>query len=321
MTLAESLEILNLTETASVEDIKEAYRERMRALPGAGTSDPIAEREFERIVEAYQFLLSWKLNAASNEEEDDADSSKTHVFTDGQIQLYTTLNILLFGLIPLFLIVIFEEMGVVYALALNALAFPYTRWYFKKVAPNFFANMVPNAKAFLKDYRFYRLLILAINLYLYNHFALRILLPMSVLLGGFVGLTILPHLLLRQFKSLAYSSWVSMVIIPTAINLFVLSNFAFTTSETKETLTYYNKTEEIHSRRGGGGREASPVIEFHNGKYQDYWGMRFYTDRKETLKNNLVTLTFKTSYCGLTVVSDYEFFYDPRLSRTASHYR
>ena len=242
-------------------------------------------------------------------------------FTDGQIQLFTVVNLLLFGFIPFFLMVIFGAMGLLYALGVNILALPYTLWYFKKASPRFGKIVRLVFYTAKNDRRVHRFLLMGLFIYIYLEFALQILIPLSVLLLTFIALPVVSYFIIRNFKPHALALWISMVFIPAGIDVFVLSNFAFASNETKETLSYYNKTDYVSRTRGSRGRRtALPIIEFHNGEYQEYLGMRSFSTRDESLANNFVTLTFKTSYCGLTFVSDYEFFYDPRYSRTATHY-
>ena len=345
MTLTESLQILNLNQSASIEDIKKAFRVQAKLMHPDKNKSPNANEEFVKVNEAYEFLINWKTNPSSDESssrDNRADAEfrareyarmkyrdfvKSQAFksaskyTDNQLQLYFLINTFLYGVIPFFLFAFLDLIGLCIAIGINLLAIPYSKWYFNEIAPGFKERFVTTVSSLWGKCVIYKIAAFAINIIIYSNFALRILLPFSALIISFIGLTFIPDLILKRLKGPSKASWYSMVIIPLVINLFVLSNFVFTENERKETLSYYNKTDLSVSKGGRSrGRVATPIIEFTNGKYQDYLGMRFFWSRDESLENNFVTITFKSSYCGLTVVSDYEFFYDPNYSRTQKTY-
>ncbi|MFM2228277.1 MAG: hypothetical protein RL664_1620 [Bacteroidota bacterium] len=345
MTLAESLQILNLNQSATIEDIKKAFRVQAKLMHPDKNKSPNANEDFIKVNEAYEFLIDWKTSPSSHDNSSNynrADAEfrareyarmryrdfvksqafkSTSKYTDNQLQLYFLINTFLYGVIPFFLYAFLDLTGLSVAIGINLLAIPYSKWYFNEIAPGFKERVATTFSSLWGEGVIYKILAFVLNIVIYSNFAFRILLPFSALIISFIGLTFIPDLVLKRLKGPTVASLYSMVIIPLSLNLFVLSNFVFSGHERKETLSYYNKTDLSVSKGGrSNGRVATPIIEFTNGKYQDYLGMRFFWSRDESLQNNFVTITFKSSYCGLTIVTDYDFFYDPNYSRTQKSY-
>ncbi|MDQ3190924.1 MAG: DnaJ domain-containing protein [Bacteroidota bacterium] len=92
--------------------------------------------------------------------------------------------------------------------------------------------------------------------------------------------------------------WLKSFVLPLAVNLFFTFNYTFS----------YNPQIETYKLKKTFGRKTT-LINLHNNTYEDYLGIRVFFDYNYMAKKNTISFLFEEGLFGIKVMKEYTFFY------------
>jgi hypothetical protein len=326
--------ILGLTESASVDDIKRAYRNRAKEIHPDKNGNPDAHEQFILLTEAYEYLLNLKSGAKHQHAYSYADwYEKKREQARQQASQYARMRYNDFTKTEYYKasssldIVVNHLMvfsGVAFLIALPIIAFAYDGWggfigsmliwcitvpigiVFLKTLPPFGLKIFVTSLAdVIQTDIFSFLFITVLNIVTVLKIVLHTLAPLNIVFYIFSSAILATYLITKyiiKIRTGIRQQFISFCLIPLLINSFFVLNFVFSSNPTTEHYLYIMTREKTKS-----GSQETTLITLHHNEYSEYPGIRLFFDYDEMRHGNSIIYTFKEGLFGLRVLTDYEF--------------
>jgi hypothetical protein len=331
-TLNTYYQILGITETATLTDIKSAYRRKAVQLHPDRNKTPTAHEDFILLTEAYEYLSNLKSGRVyvtfddwqytereqarqraaeqarmAHEEFINSDYYKTSeaVAAIGNLFLFLFVFIFMFGA-PVLGYLMIGWPGFWGGLFLFVSTSPgwLTVMFYDR--PNLgLANLVNSVIYLSKNITAVCIVLSVINIIL----VLRVDFITEVPFGWLPFIFIVPCVLiwlasklLRQELKALFRPVAVIAFVPTLINLFFLVNFLFAAHPKTETYAFQHYVERY--RRGN---QNTSLINLEGNKYERYKGFRMFYDYDAMKGADTITYKFEDGLLGLRVIKSFQF--------------
>lgn len=330
--LHSSYQLLNITENASVEEIKKAYRAKAFMLHPDKNPSPFAKEEFIALTEAYEELLAVKsghynayaslFDQTQQRQEKEREAAKQRARAYAQMryeefekteaaQTLNAVNIIFDHLIFLFVCSLllaipavlthfYEFTGIILSgFFLLGVARPLLGY----VKHLFNLKQLWLALMSLVETYFFRYVILsATNLFVVLKVGLQTLLPAYITLLVVMVPALVCYYLVFKKKQQTQRSFISFCLIPLMVNCLFLLNYWGSSNATFE---YYEIWDETTQEKTAS--HQSTLIQLENNAYSDYTGVRLFADISQMQNRSRIVYQFENGLLGLKVLKKYEF--------------
>ncbi len=325
----EYYQILGISQQASINDIKQAYRQKAKQLHPDRNKNTNAHEEFILLNEAYEYLVNYKTgktvtvksktyNTDWVDTERERAKAKAREYARMQYEefinsphyksltsletvidyLYLFFGIGLFIIIPVIITMTSGISGFIIAPLFFIITFPFIKYFFKhRLSAYSFSHFFSSLLHLIKTPVFLIGFVTIANLVLLFKIGLQTLISTNLLLSGIALIILLSYNFFKRrskFKRYFYS----FCLAPLSINLLLMINFIFSSNPVTETY-FFTKTKD--------GSRESTLIYLDLDKYDEYSGIRLFMSYDEVRFNNTITYTFKKGLLGMRVMTDYSF--------------
>lgn len=323
--------ILGISSAASIEEIKRAYRAKVKTTHPDRNKAPTAQEDFIKIVEAYETLLQYKNTgsasyAAAEEEHIQREHIKRQARAYSEMRYrefiqsdyyktITSIEIIARGIY--ILLSLFVVTGLVLVLAsISPLA-----------GILFFVMLILSFRLFIKDIFlqatklrfddfwdallfilhkpiFFLVVFYVVSVFVFFHIGMNTLMPLSILIGSYLVAVPLVLLFIYFNKQISLNSMniaLGICVVWFGISSFLFLNKLFSHNPTEE--TYAFQKEAYVSKRGYS--ETSKII-LENNIYSEYAGIRIFFDYDELRSKRYIKYTISDGLFGLRVMMDYK---------------
>ncbi len=342
--------IIGVPPSATLADVKKAYRYKAKKLHPDLNPSPNAEAEFIDLQEAYEYLCAvkqgkksfttdpqidefekWWRAAAQEAQRKEKQKRNAQIryeeyINSEEYKLSAAINdvgnllrllfaIAVFIVIPPLAFIYNGWLGLFTSLFIMAATIPVT-WpiitELKSLKKNLSA--LKNSFATIRNHDWFYsisntpkvlfIIFLPVNLLILFKVAFNTLIPLSKLFIIYLAAILLGVIVTYSVKKInkKYLTFLSLCLAPFVINIFFLINFAISFNPKTESYSYFHTT---HLSRSGSSYESSSFIYLENKAYEEYYGLRSFSDYTALEENNRITFTFKEGLFGLRVMTDY----------------
>ncbi len=332
MTSESSYQILGVPATATIDEIKKAYRAKAFLLHPDKNDAPDASQQFVELTEAYELLIEEKSNpfkryvSAFQQSEHTANAKREEAKQRAReyarmryeefekteaAQTLNALNIILNHLLFLFacsmlvavpfILANFYEftgliLGLLFLLAIGRPIFGYIKHFFQP------AQLWLALMSLVETY-FFRFMILSVaNIYLIFKVVMNTLIPLEYSLAIFPVVILCGYFLFFKKKENNIRLFNAAVILPLLINIMFCINYYGSDKPTIE--EYEFRSVEYVSRRG---HEKSTMINLKGGKYDEYVGIRVFSSLDIMWNCEHIIYQFEDGLLGVRVMKEYRF--------------
>ncbi|HCW06494.1 MAG TPA: hypothetical protein DGG95_03905 [Cytophagales bacterium] len=342
-TLDSYCQILGISENASIEDIKRAYRQKAKLLHPDKNKNSDAHEQFILLNEAYDCLLSIKSGAQTVTIESDPYSyedwfrqtqeearqrareyaqmryeeyKKTDQYKKSQaakmvVEHLYFISCVALMLSPLWGILFNGGLGFFAGILITFVTVQYWAGIFREKIELDFPAFFESILIVVKTRTFRLFVLIPLNIYLFVRFTLNTQVTLLTLGLIFLSLHLLIFLASKKLAILKPVSWsiIFLALVPTLFNLFFLFNFIFSSNPTIEKYSFVHKTEWYGSRRrhNSGSYQKTSYIDLENNKYEEYPWFRMFLDFEAMQYKSEITYTFEDGLFGLRVLKGFEF--------------
>ncbi|MFI5221750.1 MAG: DnaJ domain-containing protein [Bacteroidia bacterium] len=335
--------ILNVSEKATLDDIKHAYRSKAKLLHPDKNKAPDAHEQFILLTEAYEFLrnarsknvvskdrMSSYTDWHSQRREQARQQAKRYAqmrydefINSDYYKSVSSIEIIFDGLIFLFACSILIILPIVATLVEGWTGFggsmlvifvtlPFTIKTIREFLKNDPGKLGSSILFIIKTKSFKYLLGVLINIILFFRFALNTELPLWAMLGAIIGIYSISFLCYRYYFSARKTvsrQILFLLLTPGIFNLFFAINFLFSSNPQIEVYSF------VHEKRWyGGGRfnresylDKTAYIDLPDGKYEQVYWFRMFFDFEAMKFKTEITYTFEDGLFGLRVLKKFEF--------------
>lgn len=325
-------QILGIDESASIDEIKRAFRSRAKDLHPDRNPRPEAQQQFIDLTEAYEFAIAAKTNrykrytspfenAEKQRQQERAEAikraqayarmryeefEKTEAF-----QTISALNIILDHFIFLFACTLLLAVPVALTYFYTITGFILGLLFLLSVArpilgfikPYFKPAQLWLALMSLVETFFFRIVILSLtNIYLLLRIGLQTMIPLNLLPLLYIGPIAIFYFLVYRKKESNYRLFNSLCIVPLVVNAFFLINFWFSRNPVVEVYEFWNKHERTNN-----GQRKNTLIHLENEAYDDYAGIRVFSNIDQMKYSTHIVYQFEDGLFGIRVMTDYRF--------------
>lgn len=332
MTLTSCYQILEIGNDASIEDIKRAYRAKAFLLHPDKNSSPTASSDFIALTEAYEYIIAERSGrfrkyqspfaSAQSQKDKDYEEAKRKAREYAKMRyeefektdafqtvnaLNTILDHLLFliacGLllsIPVLLTEFYEFTGLIlgclFLLAVGRPVFGYIKPFFQP------AQLWVAVMSLVETYFFRYLILTATNLYIVLKVGLQTMLPVYVTVAIIVIPAVVVYRFLFRSKDKRERLFIAICLVPLMMNMLFLLNFF---GSRHPTIEQYEIWDEIsHTKTGS---RQSTLIHLEHDVYDQYIGVRIFSDIRQMQNNEHIIYQFEQGLFGVRVLKEYRF--------------
>lgn len=329
---AQYYQILGVSESATIDEIKRAFRNRAKELHPDKNKSPHAQDEFIMLTEAYEYTVAAKTakfrryvspfeNAELQRQRERAeavrkaqeyarmryeDFEKTEAFqTINALNIILDHFIFLFACtillaIPVFLTYWYTITGFILSmLFLLAVARPILGF----IKPHFNPRQLWLALMSLTETFFFRTIILSItNIYLFFKIGLQTMLPLSILGIAFIVPALIVYFILLRKKEQRNRLFTSLCLAPLLINSLLLLNFWGSQNPVIEQYEFWNEHQRTRN-----GESKNTLIHLEGGAYEDYPGIRVFSNLDQMKYSTHIIYQFEDGLLGIRVMKEYRF--------------
>lgn len=331
-------DILDLPETATVDDIRKAYRSKAKQFHPDRNKTPGAQQKFVEVNEAYEYLINlkegkitssgdsqiddfakwWRREEARVREEAHRKSRMRYrayrraeqaVSDEEEEQadvIVVVFAIIVVVFLPIILSIWYGWTGFWISIVAIIASFQVTGASIARIKKLGADKFLAQAKSVVKTYWFIATMVSIVNLVTFFNIGFKTLIPLKTLLLVYAGVIAVSFIfsLVRKFKN-QQKKLVSLVLAPAVISLLLMVNFWVSFDPVKESY-YFSLNREIRAKNGRVYYETSSLMQLENNKYEEYFGLRAFIDINEIRRSNYVTFTFKKGILGFRVLKEYK---------------
>lgn len=331
--------ILELSNKASIEDIKKAYKRKAELLHPDVNKSEHAHLEFFLLIEAYEFLVQLKNREESNNSKDNSIDSiddnikwsqtakeyaknKADQYVNLKFEDYTNsdhfksltvlntlfahlnfyFSVLIVLVLPLIAVYFYGYWGLGGALLIGIMTSPVTVPAFKKSKQLNHFEFFQSVILIAKNRVFLIIIITFFNVFSILKFGLQTLILPKVLLSGFILSFLLFYFVFNSKTNSFKTYFYTFCVAPLVVNFILLFNFYLSFNPVVENYTFKNAQESMYN-----GKQNSTYIYLENNAYEKFPGIRTFIDYNEMEYKNQVSYTFKTGVLGIRVMTKHEF--------------
>jgi DnaJ domain len=325
-------QILGIPPTASLEEIKKAYRAKALVLHPDKNAAPDAQQQFVALTEAYEEAIAQKSNtfkkytspfqdieqrqqrereAAKRRAQEYARMRYEEFEKTEAAQAINAVNVIfdhfiflfvcaLLLAVPIVLTYLYDFTGIILGLLfLLAIGRPILGY----IKPYFHPQQLWLALMSLVETFFFRYVILtATNLYMLLKFGLQTMLPLPVSLAILVVPALLYYFILGKKEESKQRSFFAVCIIPFVLNGLFLLNFWGSNTPTIEQYEIWDEQTQTKT-----SSHQSTLIMLENNAYANYIGIRIFSDIRIMQNNGHIIYQFEKGLLGLRVMKEYRF--------------
>jgi hypothetical protein len=324
-----SYHLLGISSSASLEEIKKAYRAKAFLLHPDKNPNPQAQQQFIELTEAYQWILDAKNNrytkytsvfTQTENTRKEAAKHKARAYAKMRYEEFEkteaaqTINALnsvfdhllflfaccLILLVPLSLTYFFEFtgliLGLLFLLSVGRPIFGFIKPYFQPL-------QLWLAIMSLVETYFFRFVILSLtNLYLFLRIGLQTLLPIYIILTLLIIPGFVSYYLIYKKAEKRERWFISICVAPLLMNVLFLLNFW---GSNHPTIEQYEIWDEINHTKTAS--RQSTLIHLEHDAYEQYLGIRIFTDIRQMQNCEYIVYQFEKGLFGIRVMKEYHF--------------
>ncbi len=322
------LQVLGVTENATIDEIKKAYRERAKLFHPDLNKETNAHEKFVLINEAYEFLIDYKsgkqtfLDASQSRQtvEDKIKAARARAaaharmrydaFTQTEYYKSTTsladmldVFISLASLIVFMLITVFAykqngTSGLIGALIIDILGIAVIYMITLNRSDITVTRYLHSFLYFIKWRYFHLAFLVLINIWIFIRIGFNTFISTEALAVVYVLLPLLLFYILR-YKGKQKPQLISFGLLPAFISLLLIINFTFSGPQKHETYFYHLAQDDT-------GKEST-LIYLEGDVYYEFTGVRLFLNFSEVISHNVIHYQTATGLLGIRVVKSYSF--------------
>jgi hypothetical protein len=332
MTLTSCYQILEVADNASIEEIKRAYRAKAFLLHPDKNNSPTASSDFIELTEAYEYIIAERSGrfrryqspfaSAQSQKDKDYEEAKRRAREYAQMryeefekteafQTVNALNIILdhflfliaCGLlvsIPILLTHFYEFTGLIlgclFLLAVGRPVFGYIKSFFQPV------QLWLALMSLVETYFFRYIILTATNLYILLKVGLQTMLPVYITITIIVIPALVGYRFLFRSKEKRERMFIAICLVPMMVNLLFLLNFF---GSSHPSIEQYEIWDEISHTKSGS--RQSTLIHLEHDMYDNYVGIRIFSDIRQMQNNEHIIYQFEKGLLGIRVLKEYRF--------------
>lgn len=333
MNTAYYCQVLGIDETATLAEIKSAYRQKAKQLHPDRNPAATANQDFVALTEAFEYMTRLKSGqsatayaAAQQNWQQEVYHARQRAaaypnmrykdfekcdYYPGLSALETVVShlYLLFVLaliigLPACAAVLMGASGFFIALAILLVSAPVA---YVTIGSSMKVDWPAFSKAILylaQNKYFVIVFISVINVYLILRIGLQTLIPLHLLAEIFALSMALTFCLIKfnVIRAQDNLKFYTLCIAPLVVNLLFILNYVFAGGAVQETYAFSHTLQRTRQ-----GEQETTFIILNGNKYANYPGIRFFLDYSQMQYAGTITYTFKTGALGFRVMSDYKF--------------
>lgn len=334
------LQALGLTETASKEDIKRAYRKKAKEFHPDRNAGPEAHEQFIFLTEAYEFLISLKAGNSKGQQSTGSfeewpgfhkeqarerarhhaqmqyeEFKRTDYYKNSQAVLtvwnhFYFFSSLILVLSPLWGFFMKGWAGFFIGIFATFISVHYWAGVFREKNNVNFRSFIHSAGLIIKTNTFLYVIAALANFCLFLVYTLNTQVSVWALGTGLFAIYALFFIFIK-FRVFHLDrltrNIISICLIPTVFNLFFLINFNFSSNPTVEKYSFTHKKVWYDGRFSRGRWEKIASINLPVEEYEEYRWFTVFYDFKAMENKREITYTFEVGLFGLRVLKKYEF--------------
>jgi hypothetical protein len=325
-------ELLGVSKNASIEEIKKAYRSKAFLIHPDKNPSATASKEFISLTEAYEYIIAEKsgrnkkyispFTSAQTQKQKDYEEAKQRAREYARMryeefekteafQAINALNVLLDHLlffvacalilgIPVVLGYFFELSGIVLGLLfLLAIGRPM----FSYILPYFNLSQLWSALMSLSETYFFRSVVLTCtNLYVFFKVGFQTMIPLYVLLLVFIVPGVIAYFWINKSKEENDRLFVSCCLVPLIVSGLFLVNYLWSRHPVIEEYAIWDEISHTIT-----GSRQNTFIHLEHDVYNDYPGIRIFSDIRQMQNCEHVIYQFEDGLLGVRVLKEYRF--------------
>jgi hypothetical protein len=332
MTLTSCYQILGVSDDAPIEEIKRAYRAKAFLLHPDKNNSPTASADFIEITEAYEYIIAERsgrfrkyqspFTSTQSQKDKDYEEAKRKAREYAQMRyeefekteafqtvnaLNTILDHLLFliacGLlvsVPIVLTHFYEFTGLIlgclFLLAVGRPVFAYIKSFFQPT------QLWIALMSLVETYFFRYIILTATNLYILLRVGLQTMLPVYITVAIIVIPALVGYGFLFRSKEKKERLFIAICLAPMIMNMLFLLNFF---GSSHPTIEQYEIWDEISHTKSGS--RQSTLIHLEHDIYDEYLGIRIFSDIRQMQNNEHIIYQFEYGLFGVRVLKEYRF--------------
>lgn len=327
--------LLNIPSTASIDDIKKAYRAKAKLLHPDKNKSENAQQEFIELTEAYEYLIAQKNGrfrqyVSPFEKAEQAEklrreeaTRKARAYAQMRYEEFeksqaartiNSLNNLLDIFLVLFLFVVYLGICIIITYYFSLNGFILSVLFLLATGKYFWQFINPYLKLSdwwislntLVETLFFRIVVLTVaNLYLLFKVVSNTVIPTWFVPVLFIIIPFIVYSLLLRKKNTNTRLWYSIVILPLTFNALFALNFYFSSNPMIEEYDF------IHGYNESRGKKVmNTMIYLEGNTYDEYLGLRVFPDLTNLANSNHIIYQLEDGLLGIRVVKHYEFTYE-----------
>lgn len=324
--------ILGIAPSATLDEIKKAYRAKAFVLHPDKNKAPDAQQQFVALTEAYEEALAQKTRTfkkytspfqdAEQQMQREREAAKRRAQEYARMryeefekteaaQAINAINIIfdhflflfvcaLLLAVPIVMAYFYEFTGIILGLLfLLAVGRPVFGYIKRFVQP----KQLWLALMSLVETYFFRFTVLtATNVYVLLKIGLQTMLPLSLSIGMLAIPALLYYFIWGKKEEARQRTFVAACVVPLMVNVLFLLNFWGSRNPTIEQYEIWN--EETHEKTG---THPSTLIMLEHDAYSNYVGIRIFSDIRIMQNNEHIIYRFETGLLGIRVMKEYRF--------------
>ena len=342
--MKEYYDILGLPVTATLEEIKNAYRQKAKEYHPDKNKAPEAEQKFIALTEAYKLLTALRTQGFSRilrtsvnkkqarehfvKKQKAMARTRAREYADLKYEefiasegyqtkeafaviIYHLLFLICFGLafiMPLVLALKYGLTGLFSSLGILLILSPFVFSVLGDFQYLSFKNLKESFQFLFKGFVLKSILLSAFNVWVLLRVGFQTLIPTNQLLLAYPLTSLVVFVLFRKKtkdSKIGSNYFRPLCLAPFVINVFLLTNYLFSSDARVEAYFFQQGYQKVYNTHGNGGTQKTTLITLENDRYDLYWGIRVFNNYEMLRTGRSIRYTFKKGLFGIRVVTDY----------------